>query len=553
MNKTFTTLFLVFSIIALPASAQHLISDSLLFSMTQSQVDSYMVVQGIPANPLIHVNNGVSLYKIVYSTRNAQDTGNTIASGLLVVPEGVDCPVPLACYNHGTIADRREVPSRLSYETPIGIILASDGYAMALPDYLGLGDSPGMHPYVHAKSEATATIDMLRASREFAAANGYLLNDQIFLTGYSQGGHACMATHKEMQLHYAGEFDVTASAPLSGPYDISGAQKDLLTSNDPYPDPSYLPFVMFSYQYVYGNLYTNLSDVIVSPYDSLLPPLFDGFHNTGDINAVMPNVPKNIIDPLTFVTFGNDPTHPFNVALRDNDTWRGWVPEAPMKIVYCEGDNAVTYHNAIVARDSFLAAGATTVQAISGGAGNDHGGCVTPALISTKLFFDLYKVVENALSVTVTGEGESVAGANDAGAVVHVSGGTGYMVEWSNGATDTIVTGLADGSYNVTVTDGNGCGKVRTVTLGATGINTLPKLGVNIYPNPAANGITVTLNSAINQTFTISLSDITGRQVKVINNFNGNNLFIERGTLAKGVYILEIQGEQVVRKKVIFE
>jgi hypothetical protein len=37
----------------------------------------------------------------------------------------------------------------------------------AMPDYIGMGGSPGLHPYVHAASEATASIDMIRAAREF--------------------------------------------------------------------------------------------------------------------------------------------------------------------------------------------------------------------------------------------------------------------------------------------------------------------------------------------------------------------------------------------------
>ena len=36
-----------------------------------------------------------------------------------------------------------------------------------MPDYLGMGESPGLHPYVHGESEATATLDMIRAAREF--------------------------------------------------------------------------------------------------------------------------------------------------------------------------------------------------------------------------------------------------------------------------------------------------------------------------------------------------------------------------------------------------
>jgi hypothetical protein len=45
-----------------------------------------------------------------------------------------------------------------------------------------------------------------------------------------------------------------------------------------------------------------------------------------------------------------------------------------------------------------------------------------------------------------------------------VAGGTsGYTYSWSNGATTEDITGLAPGSYTVTVTDANGCTKSLTV------------------------------------------------------------------------------------------
>ena len=58
---------------------------------------------------------------------------------------------------------------------------------------MGLGSSPGFHPYLHARSEATASVDMLRAGRNYCASNNIGLNGQVFLAGYSQGGHTEMA------------------------------------------------------------------------------------------------------------------------------------------------------------------------------------------------------------------------------------------------------------------------------------------------------------------------------------------------------------------------
>ena len=53
-----------------------------------------------------------------------------------------------------------------------------------MPDYIGMGDSPGFHPYVHAKSEATASIDMVRAAREYLSTTNFVDNNELFLTGY---------------------------------------------------------------------------------------------------------------------------------------------------------------------------------------------------------------------------------------------------------------------------------------------------------------------------------------------------------------------------------
>jgi gliding motility-associated-like protein len=60
----------------------------------------------------------------------------------------------------------------------------------------------------------------------------------------------------------------------------------------------------------------------------------------------------------------------------------------------------------------------------------------------------------------------SCNGTADGSAVVNPSGGSGiYNVNWFNGATNLIVTGLQIGSYNVTVTDNLGCNTiVNTIT-----------------------------------------------------------------------------------------
>jgi hypothetical protein len=75
-----------------------------------------------------------------------------------------------------------------------------------------------------------------------------------------------------------------------------------------------------------------------------------------------------------------------------------------------------------------------------------------------------------ALTVAVMTTDETSAGANDGTATATPAGGTqDYMYLWSNGGTTSTITGLAPGSYTVTVTDMNGCVTTGTGQVDAFG------------------------------------------------------------------------------------
>jgi pimeloyl-ACP methyl ester carboxylesterase len=373
-------LALAIAISAITLRAQYLISDSLLISYTPAEI----AAQGI-----LGADYTIEVHRLVYSTIDPFGQP-TVASGAVVIPVGSTCQHALAAYHHGTILNRQDVPSRLSGEMVVGYYLAADDYVAVLPDYLGLGDGPGPHPYIHAPSEATASRDMLRAAREFCAQRNVQLNGQLFLIGYSQGGHACAATHKLLQEQHADEFTVTASAPCSGPYDASGVQAEVMVSPDPYPAPYYLPYVILSYRYVYPWLFGEVNEIIEEPWATELPPLFQGNNGSGAVDAIMPAAPSEILIDSVLQAFIDDPDHPFRQALRDNDLY-DWAPACPTRIIYCEGDDHVFYENSLVAIAAMQANGAPSVQGQSAGAALDHSGCAFPALLSAKVFIDGYR------------------------------------------------------------------------------------------------------------------------------------------------------------------
>jgi hypothetical protein len=242
---------------------------------------------------------------------------------------------------------------------------------------------------MHGATEASATIDLMRATLEYCDANGIGFNDQVFLTGYSQGGHAAVATLKEIETNLSDEFNVIACAGGSGPYDMSGVQGSTVAESIPYASPEYLPYIIFSYQMVYGNLFNAPADFLVSPYDMTLPPLFDGLTSGGAIASAMPAIPNQIIVPAELEAFNTDPNHPMKLALQDNDLY-DWAPQTPLRLYYCTGDMQVFHENALVAESTMESNGAADVTAVYMGTG-DHGACAAPTLFDALAWFDTLK------------------------------------------------------------------------------------------------------------------------------------------------------------------
>ena len=105
------------------------------------------------------------------------------------------------------------------------------------------------------------------------------------------------------------------------------------------------------------------------------------------------------------------------------------------------------------ASNTGLAAGTYTVTV------TDNNSCVTTRSVTI--------TQPSALTVT-TGATTNVAcfGSNNGSTSVNATGGTSaYSFNWSNGRTTATNTGLAAGTYTVTVTDANACITTRTITI----------------------------------------------------------------------------------------
>ena len=119
----------------------------------------------------------VDSYKIIYSTIDTENQ-QINASGLLSIPKkSAGAKSPLLSYQHGTIFTDDNAPSNDSDSIKGISAISGTGYIVSSPDFLGYAESTQiLHPYVHAESLASASIDMLRASKAFLANKNIAIN-----------------------------------------------------------------------------------------------------------------------------------------------------------------------------------------------------------------------------------------------------------------------------------------------------------------------------------------------------------------------------------------
>lgn len=366
----------------------------------------------------------IELRKMLYLSKRAD--GSTVQlSGLVILPRnatGIKPAVPIMMYQHGTEPYRPLAPSQflalgrnpLDYpEVIFAMSMAMSGYAIALPDYQGLGDNTDIQPFVHAKTLAGQVVDMLRATRDTinGTAGGITppctWNGKLFLMGYSEGGFVTMAATRELQLNHAAEFIVTASAPMAGPHDLSGAMRDVILADSTFKAPYFIPFVLTSYFSIYQDTTLNPNYTLQTPFNTTLPPLLNGNSTAETINRAMGMsyspvsliVAKSVLTPQ-FIGDLQNTTSAMYLHLRENDTYRGWTPNVPIRMFHHLNDELVPFANSQVAFNAFSTAGAkqrvslvptTDTVNVSGSAvPTVHVGAAVPELFDAWSWFNTF-------------------------------------------------------------------------------------------------------------------------------------------------------------------
>ena len=374
-----------------PAVSATLVSSSSITTLTKAQLIDRVSASGVlPAqlNGLLTVllQRDVKAYRLTYKTKNTDGTTIT-ASGALIVPVPIGTETyPMISQQHGTLFNEPDAPSYFSNSSEaanIGTLFTSAGYILSCPDYVGYGESKSVpHPYLHRQTEALASLDMLRAAKEFMAQNGVKWDNRVFITGYSQGGHASMSLLKMMEEQFPGEFTLTAASCGAGPYNVEGFMQDLV-NKDTHGIAGYnnlYVWVLQTINRVYG-LNRPMSYYFKEPYAT-------DVQTNGTKSTINVSINKAFSDAFrNGINSGTDAD--FLKAVRDNNVY-DWAPKTPLQLYHGNADQQVFFRNTLDAFTAMKARGVTTVEKIEI-PGKDHGPAIQDYIQGTYTFFSSKK------------------------------------------------------------------------------------------------------------------------------------------------------------------
>jgi hypothetical protein len=348
--------------------------------------------------------NNVMAYTIQYNTPGVKNENRSVSGGVLIpqVPESQIKGIVL--YFHGTKITKYDVPSCFEHRNidmnyclgnssddgeVLGGILASQGYIVIMPDYVGQGfDSVVMHPYVlYPLVNAISGLNMIIATKAlFNKLSLQIAQENFYITGFSEGGAYALWTSSIVQdptnkFLENNQLMLKDTVGLSGAYDLKDSQLPMETENlilgDQYniedvftataAKPLLLGYLLSSYGfYDLDQTYTSLMrgefldcrTCLISGNSYTIPDLF-AIHGNPEFND--PNLTLYLTSAAATTGYGVNgdnsakaliqtgllENQQFLDALTSNsiNTWPGG--HTPLGFVYLSKDSVVTNLNSI--------------------------------------------------------------------------------------------------------------------------------------------------------------------------------------------------------------
>jgi len=388
----------------LPVGDSNFVGSTRTGTMSIAQINQ--LIRKKFGNSVSPTSQALDLYKISYRSQDEKNR-TVVLTGLVVLPRG-GAPNGLVIFNHGTLVNSALAPSRFTGKTNASeaelaaLAFASGGYAVAMPDYLGLGDHKGAHPYPLGAANSRSAVDIIEPARTVAMRQNTEVGSRLFISGYSEGGAVAMWTVRDLERKSGAVYNVSAVAPMSGSYDLSDTTRKWLLASPTDQQEFVIRLYLTSYMayYFHKSIGVKLTDYFKPAMAFTISQAFKG--NISDENLI-----KRLALAATLMrsknSLANVITTRFQKALETLDTsdpviremqksdCYDWSPRTKMLLISLQGDKVVDPANTEKTMQTMRRRGVradTLRQYVIKDASLNHITAVAPALAQARRFFD---------------------------------------------------------------------------------------------------------------------------------------------------------------------
>lgn len=332
----------------------------------------------------------VRLYRVNYESFIPELGKSTIATGLIAIPNINSKDLPVISYQHGTVFDKRMVPSmpEVSAETQFMVSqFASQGYVLIAADYFGLGDySTEPNSYFVRYSTEQSCLDMYYAALEVFDQEK-INKTKFFVSGWSQGAYNTMLYLRRLEKeNIAVNAAFTAAAPVDPMLFVT---RGLF---NPRPFDAQYTVAALCNMIMSIEKYNNLEGISKKYIKSEYHEAAKSFYNfKKDYVSFIKEVPTQLDSVFTQTFYDEAKTGdtPFWQILRNSEAYR-WFSPIPLRAYYGMYDEAVPEKIATLAVDYMQTLGKQNATTHNAGIKADHRATYIESIIDAKPWIDSF-------------------------------------------------------------------------------------------------------------------------------------------------------------------
>jgi len=259
-----------------------------------------------------------------------------------------------------------------------------------------MGDSNAeTHPYMLKKASARSAVDMIKASMKYMQDTGVVLNHQLYVSGYSQGGYNALALAESIEKGAISTVTLKGVAPMAGPYLLKPFGDAVLATGATMSVPAFMGYLADSYAYYNDNL--TLDEMLLATQVPKFNGLFNGDNNATVIHTTLGlplGAPSNMLFSDAFITsYETNATHKLKTMFDENTVGK-WAATSKIKLIHCSNDDVIPVGMTVGVKAQLEGYGANSVEQLlitdvnNSNGDSIHSNCAKPAYTQAVGWFD---------------------------------------------------------------------------------------------------------------------------------------------------------------------